>query len=121
MFDIGFGELIILFGLGLVILGPERLPKVAIQLGNWAGQARRMARTLTTQIRDELDIDVNKPFSATYTPTKSSKPDFNRPGVDDLKPKHTSESHSNPDDNTPSDKSGGDATNERTGPSSGNQ
>ena len=74
MFDVGFWELIILFGLGLIILGPERLPKVAIQVGNWAGQARRMARTLTTQIRDELDIDVNKPFSTTYTPAKKSPP-----------------------------------------------
>ena len=77
MFDVGFWELIILFGLGLVILGPERLPKVAMQLGNWAGQARRMARSLTTQIRDELDL--NKP----YTPPQS----YNRPGMDDLKPK----------------------------------
>ena len=114
MFDIGFGELIILFGLGLVILGPERLPKVAMQLGNWAGQARRMARTLTTQIRDELDIDVTQPFNTTYTPTKSSKPDYHRPGVDDLKPKDAAESHSNPDDDSMSDQSGGDNTDERT-------
>ena len=84
MFDVGFWELIILFGLGLVILGPERLPKVAMQIGNWAGQARRMARTLTTQMRDELDL--NKP----YTPPQQS---YNRPGMDDLKPKS-----SEPDD-----------------------
>ena len=37
MFDIGFWELAILFGLGLVVLGPEKLPKVASQVGNWAG------------------------------------------------------------------------------------
>ena len=91
MFDVGFWELIILFGLGLIILGPERLPKVAMQIGNWAGQARRMARTLTTQIRDELEIDVNKPFNTTYTPPKSSKTDYQRPGVDDLKPQGSSE------------------------------
>ncbi|MEE8281390.1 MAG: twin-arginine translocase TatA/TatE family subunit, partial [Gammaproteobacteria bacterium] len=67
MFDIGFWELIFLFGLGLVILGPERLPRVAAQLGNWAGQARRMARSLTSQIRDELDIDLRRPFDPPYT------------------------------------------------------
>ena len=78
MFDIGFWELIILFGLGLVILGPERLPKVAMQVGNWAGQARRMARTLTNQMRDELDL--NQP----YTPPPAQT--YNRPGMDDLKP-----------------------------------
>ena len=91
MFDIGFWELIILFGLGLIILGPERLPKVAMQIGNWAGQARRMARTLTNQIRDELEIDVNQPFKTTYTPTKTAKTDYHRPGVDDLKPKDASD------------------------------
>jgi sec-independent protein translocase protein TatB len=121
MFDVGFWELIILFGLGLVILGPERLPKVAMQLGNWAGQARRMARTLTTQIRDELDIDVNKPFNTTYTPTTSSKSDFRRPGVDDLKPKDESESHSYPDDDTPSEPSGDEAADDITPSASDNQ
>jgi sec-independent protein translocase protein TatB len=82
MFDVGFWELVILFGLGLVILGPERLPKVAMQVGNWAGQARRMARTLTTQMKEELDL--NQP----YTPPK---PTYNRPGMDDLKPQSADE------------------------------
>ena len=55
MFDVGFWELVVLFGLGLMILGPERLPKVASQLGRWAGQARRMARNLTSQIKSEIE------------------------------------------------------------------
>ena len=55
MFDIGFWELVILFGLGLMVLGPERMPKVAAKLGRWAGQARNMARHLTTQFREELE------------------------------------------------------------------
>ncbi len=85
MFDVGFWELVILFGLGLIILGPERLPKVAMQVGNWAGQARRMARHLTSQINAEInDIDIKDPFSSTAT--SNAKPDFNRPGADDLKP-----------------------------------
>ena len=84
MFDVGFWELILLFGLGLLILGPERLPKVAMQVGNWAGQARRMARTLTSQIRDELDIDLNKPFDTNVQ-------SYSRPGVDDLKPQDPAE------------------------------
>jgi len=55
MFDIGFWELVILFGLGLMVLGPERLPKVAAKLGRWVGQARNMARHLSNQIRDEIE------------------------------------------------------------------
>lgn len=84
MFDIGFWELVILFGLGLIVLGPERLPKVAMQVGNWAGQARRMARTLSNQMRTELDVDVNQAFKPAYTPKKPAT--YQRPGVDDLKP-----------------------------------
>ena len=33
MFEVGFDELILLFVIGLLVLGPERLPKVANQLG----------------------------------------------------------------------------------------
>lgn len=84
MFDIGFWELIILFGIGLIVLGPERLPRVAMQVGNWAGQARRMARTLTTQMRAELDADIGQPFTPSYKPKKAAS--YQRPGVDDLKP-----------------------------------
>ena len=40
MFDVGFWELVLIGGLALVILGPERLPKVAAELGRWmAGHA----------------------------------------------------------------------------------
>ena len=71
MFDIGFWELAILFGLGLIVLGPEKLPRVANQLGNWAGQARRMARNLSEQMRSEIDLNdplnINKP-AAPKTP-----------------------------------------------------
>jgi len=84
MFDIGFWELVILFGIGLIVLGPERLPKVAMQIGNWAGQARRMARTLTTQMRAELDVDISKPFTPSYTPNKPAG-GYKRPGVNDLR------------------------------------
>jgi sec-independent protein translocase protein TatB len=55
MFDVGFWELVILFGIGLMVLGPERMPKVAAKVGRWAGQARRMARNLSTQLRDEIE------------------------------------------------------------------
>ena len=59
MFDVGFWELIILFGLGLVILGPERLPRVARQIGAWVGKARQMTRTLQRQLEEELDVEKN--------------------------------------------------------------
>lgn len=59
MSGIGFFELVILFMIGLVVLGPQRLPKVANQLGAWIGQARRMTRVMKRQLEDELDLDDN--------------------------------------------------------------
>ncbi len=112
MFDVGFWEIIILFGLGLVILGPERLPKVAIQVGNWAGQARRMARTLTSQMRDELDIDINKPFSGSAKPN----PPYSRPGMDDLNPASSATFDEPPVDESPVNEQSDDAqADEETG------
>jgi sec-independent protein translocase protein TatB len=57
MSGIGFWELIILSLIGLIVLGPERLPRVANQLGNWLGQARRMTRVMRRQLEDELNFE----------------------------------------------------------------
>jgi sec-independent protein translocase protein TatB len=59
MSGVGFWELILLFLIGLIVLGPERLPRVANQLGSWLGQARRMTRVLKRQLEDELDLEKN--------------------------------------------------------------
>jgi sec-independent protein translocase protein TatB len=57
MSGVGFWELVLLFVIGLIVLGPERLPRVANQLGTWIGQARRMTRALRRQLEDELNFD----------------------------------------------------------------
>jgi sec-independent protein translocase protein TatB len=58
MSGIGFWELIVLFLIGLIVLGPERLPRVANQLGSWLGQARRMTRVMRRQLEEELDLEA---------------------------------------------------------------
>lgn len=85
MFEIGFWELALLFGVGLVILGPEKLPRVAAQIGRYAGQARRMARTLTNQIRDELEAEDRR-RSHPAQPATPPQPTYSRPGVESLVP-----------------------------------
>ena len=60
MFDIGFAELLIIFVIGLLVLGPERLPRVAAKVGNWVGQARRMTRNLRYQLEDEIAFSERK-------------------------------------------------------------
>ena len=56
MFDVGFWELILIFGVGLMILGPERMPRVAAQIGKWVGRARRTASELRRQLQRELAL-----------------------------------------------------------------
>src|SRR3546814_14271602 len=50
MFDIGFSELLLCFLVALVVLGPERLPKVARTVGRWTGQAKTYLRNLTAAL-----------------------------------------------------------------------
>ena len=70
MFDVGFWELALVFGLGLVILGPERLPRVAAKVGRWVGQARRTAG----QLRRQLEMEVRLDDPPTYTRPKPPPP-----------------------------------------------
>ena len=53
MFDIGFAELTLIFIIGLVVLGPERLPTVARTLGHWLGRARSTFNHLKNELERE--------------------------------------------------------------------
>jgi Tat protein translocase TatB subunit len=57
MFEVGFTEIVLILGIALLVLGPERLPKLAADLGRWAGRARAMARQLKTQLEQEVNYD----------------------------------------------------------------
>jgi sec-independent protein translocase protein TatB len=57
MLDVGFSEILLTSAIALVVLGPEKLPKVARQVGNWVGRARAMARQLTEQLEREVSAE----------------------------------------------------------------
>jgi sec-independent protein translocase protein TatB len=57
MFEVGFQELVLIALLALIVLGPEKLPKLAAQLGRWTGRARSMARNLRQQLEQEVSYD----------------------------------------------------------------
>ena len=62
MSGIGGSEFILLCLIGLLILGPERLPRVARQVGSWVGKARQITRGFQRQLEEELDVEKNLGF-----------------------------------------------------------
>jgi sec-independent protein translocase protein TatB len=57
MLDVGFSEILLTSAIALIVLGPEKLPKVARQVGNWVGRARAMARQLSEQLEREVSAE----------------------------------------------------------------
>ncbi len=72
---IGVSELLLLFVIGLLILGPERLPRVASQLGRWVGKARRTANQLRFQMEREIALaDIEKISKKKEAPKSGGSP-----------------------------------------------
>lgn len=64
-------ELMLIFAIALIILGPKRLPEIANKVGGWVGKARRMTRVLKRQLEEELDIEKGlnvRPKIQAYVP-----------------------------------------------------
>ncbi len=55
IFGVGPAELILIFLVAFIVLGPERLPAVARALGKWAYQLRKMSSELTRQLGPEMN------------------------------------------------------------------
>ncbi|WP_412479113.1 Sec-independent protein translocase protein TatB [Azonexus sp. IMCC34839] len=60
MFDIGFSELLVIGVVALVVIGPERLPKVARTLGHLLGRAQRYVNDVKADINREMQLDELK-------------------------------------------------------------
>lgn len=57
MFDIGFTELLLLAVVGLLVLGPERLPEAARTFGVMVGKLRRSFYSIRNEVQRELEMD----------------------------------------------------------------
>ena len=57
MFDIGFSEMMVIAVLALIVIGPERLPKVARTLGHLAGRLQRYVADVKADINREIELD----------------------------------------------------------------
>lgn len=54
MFDIGFWELCLVAIVSLIVIGPEKLPKVARIAGFWVGKTKNMVASVKSEIKEEL-------------------------------------------------------------------
>ncbi|HWR75714.1 MAG TPA: Sec-independent protein translocase protein TatB, partial [Thiobacillus sp.] len=57
MFDIGFTELIVIGVVALIVIGPERLPKVARTAGHLYGRMQRYVSSVKSEISQEIQLD----------------------------------------------------------------
>lgn len=60
MFDIGFAEMLIIALLGLVVLGPERLPQAIRTVARWLHYLKQTARNVRETVESELNIEEIK-------------------------------------------------------------
>ena len=70
MFEVGFSELLVIAALALIVLGPEKLPKVVGEIGRWMGRARAMAR----QFRELLEEEAAEVQRKAEAPVVSQTP-----------------------------------------------
>ncbi|MDJ0958279.1 MAG: Sec-independent protein translocase protein TatB [Arenicellales bacterium] len=71
MFDIGFWELSLIAVIGLLILGPERLPRVARTAGLWVGKLKKMVADVKSNIDEELRMEELNALKQTGEKLKS--------------------------------------------------
>ena len=56
MFDIGFFEILLISIIGLVVLGPERLPVAIRTIRDWISGIKRFSNSIKTELAEELNI-----------------------------------------------------------------
>ena len=75
MFDIGFSELLVIGVVALLVIGPEKLPKVARTLGHLLGRAQRYVNDVKSDINREIQLDELKKLQAEVTESARSLED----------------------------------------------
>jgi sec-independent protein translocase protein TatB len=68
VFEGRFSEILIIFVLALIVLGPEKLPRVVTELGRWVGRARSMARQFREQLEEEVQLEEARRTQRTQPP-----------------------------------------------------
>ncbi len=72
MFDIGFSELMLIAVVALIVIGPERLPKVARTMGHLFGRMQRYVNDVKSDISREMALDDLRKLQASMQDTMKS-------------------------------------------------
>ena len=64
MFGFGFGEILILAAIGLIVLGPKQLPQVARVIGRTIAELKKALHDVTSQVAVSLDDEKKKEAAA---------------------------------------------------------
>lgn len=64
MFDIGFSEMVVIAVVALIVLGPEKLPKVARTAGHLLGRLQRYVNDVKSDINREMQLEELKKLQA---------------------------------------------------------
>ncbi|MBI4189907.1 MAG: Sec-independent protein translocase subunit TatB [Betaproteobacteria bacterium] len=64
MFDIGFSEILVIAIVALIVIGPERLPKVARTLGHLFGRMQRYVNDVKADISREMELEELRKLQA---------------------------------------------------------
>ncbi|MDQ1397249.1 MAG: sec-independent protein translocase protein TatB [Acidimicrobiaceae bacterium] len=74
MGSLGAPELVIIFIVALIVLGPERLPKMARQAGHAMAELRRMTSGLQDEVQRAMQTGASDPVAPTPAPAATPPP-----------------------------------------------
>jgi sec-independent protein translocase protein TatB len=66
VFDVGFSELMVIAVVALVVIGPERLPRVARTMGHLFGRLQRYVNDVKADINREIELEELRKFKTTF-------------------------------------------------------
>ena len=66
MFDVGFTEMMVIAVVALIVIGPERLPRVARTMGHLFGRLQRYVNDVKADIIREIELEELKKFKSTF-------------------------------------------------------
>ena len=66
MFDVGFSELMVIAVVALIVIGPERLPRVARTMGHLFGRLQRYVNDVKADINREIELEELRKFKTTF-------------------------------------------------------